>query len=89
VRDDIDASIRDADRMDIIQDQLASFWLLSPIGAVIFVGFTALFLTGLPARILEVIEGVGWRLRVARQRRAARSDAAAASESAGSGKMGR
>jgi hypothetical protein len=89
VRDDIDASIRDAGRMDIIQDQLASFWLLSPIGAGIFVGLIALFLTGVPARVLEVIEEVGWRVRVARQRRAVRSDAAVASESSGSGRMGR
>jgi len=89
VRDDIDASIRDAGRMDIIQDQLASFWLLSPIGAAIFVGLIALFLTGVPARILEVIEDAGRRVRVARQRRAVRSDAAVASESAGSGRMGR
>ncbi len=89
MRDDIDASIRDADRMDIIQDQLASLWVLSPIGTVVFVALTALLLTGVPARILEVIEDVDYRLRIVRQRRATPSDVAAAGESAPSGRMGR
>ncbi len=51
-----------------MQDQFASFWVLSPVGAVIFIGLTTLLLTGVPARILEVIEDVGSRLRNPRQR---------------------
>ena len=47
--------------MEVITDQLASLWLLSPLGVAIVLGMTALLLLGVPARIIDVVEAAGWR----------------------------
>ncbi|MEE8331257.1 MAG: hypothetical protein V3R84_05755 [Acidimicrobiia bacterium] len=72
--------------MNIIQDQLASLWLLTPIGALVIVGLAALLVTGVPARIVHVIGNAGWRRQAARQRRVERRGAAAV-ENAESARM--
>ncbi len=72
--------------MNIIQDQLASLWLLTPIAALVIVGLAALLVTGIPIRIVEVIDNAGWRRRAAKQRRVERSGDAAV-ESAESARM--
>lgn len=75
--------------MDIIQGQLTSFWLLSRIGAAVFVGLAVVLLTGIPARTIEVIERFGTRRRIAQHRRAKLADPDAADAGGGSGRMGR
>lgn len=74
--------------MDIIQDWLASLWLLSPMGAALWVALTALLLMGVPARIIEAVGSIRWRRRPAR-RPLAPDDAAVASRGEQPARMSR
>jgi hypothetical protein len=73
--------------MEIIKDQLASLWLSSPIGVAIVLGLAALLLLGVPARIIDYVEQIGWRRHFARRRRPSPGVVAVAKEGVGSARM--